>query len=110
MCVRLCIRCCSVRAGVSAAAAHLLLLLRLGVHDRNEIEHCLSPDSRPWAHLLLLLGLGVHDRDELDALALLHDAVHVQDALVARREDGLVLQELQDLRGGAVECYGPGFG
>ena len=42
-------------------------------------------------YLLLLSGLRVHERYELDTLALLHHAVHVQDAFVACCEDGLVL-------------------
>ena len=55
-------------------------------------------------HLLLLLGLGVHCRDQLDALAFLNDAVHVQHALVAGREYRLVLQKLQDLQSCCDSC------
>mmetsp|Transcript_5106 Transcript_5106/g.14660 ORF Transcript_5106/g.14660 Transcript_5106/m.14660 type:complete len:431 (+) Transcript_5106:909-2201(+) len=45
-----------------------------------------------------LLGLHIQAGVQLDALALLHRRVHVQDALVPRREDGLVLQQLHYLQ------------
>ena len=56
------------------------------------------------ARLLALTRLGVDLRQELRDLALLHQRVDVQHRLVAGREDGLVLQQVQDLgaRAGAL--------
>ena len=49
------------------------------------------------ACLLALARLGVDLRQQLRDLALLHQRVDVQHRLVARREDGLVLQQVEDL-------------
>lgn len=60
--------------------------------------HCVKTPKQ-GRHLLLLARLRVDDLgNDGGALALLHRAVDVQHALVARREDGVVLQQLQDLR------------
>ena len=50
------------------------------------------------ARLPLLLGLDVDLGQQARDLALLHKGVQVQDGLVAGREDGLVLQQVQDLK------------
>ncbi len=49
------------------------------------------------ARLLALARLGVDLREQLADLALLHQRVDVQHRLVARREDCLVLEQVQDL-------------
>ena len=74
----------------------------MAVHSHWEglqFEQVATSQTAVIVHLLLGARLHVHLRDHGGALALLHHGVDVQHALVARREDWGVLQQLQDLWG-----------